>query len=373
VSLPLLFLSIDVATIVCNLLLLVRLLVSNPRLRSAQLIALIVFCGICHVILSRQDYGYWIAPAYRFDVGGLATFLNFARNLTPGLFMILCFDLFSESRHFPRWLLGLFALQMFLEVPVRWLMPPGWAYAYDATQVIPATLETLFALAALYWTVTDWRADLIEARRAGRALTLLVIALNIVLSSLLLRLLIDQNSIANYYTHEALIASSLAVVAFLLLALSDQDIGSRIDPAHAAAPPAPKPADAETQAALARLANLLEVERVYRRPSLSLGDLADLAQVPEYRLRKLINEALGYQNFNAFLHGYRIREACEMLRDPAQRRIPILTIALSVGYQSVNTFNRGFRDIVGMTPSAYRAADDAPSPLAPRKIAPESA
>lgn len=372
-SLPLLFLSIDIATVVCNVLLLVRLLTSNPRLRSAQLIALIAFNSSCHVILGRQDYGFWIPAAYRFDVGDLAPFLNFARNLTPGLFMVLCHELFSESRRFPRWLLGLFALQMFLETPARWLIPNGWPFAFDATQVIPATLEALFAIVALYWTVSDWRADLIEARRAVRAVTLFVISLNIVISSLFQRVLIDPNTIANYYTHEALIASSLGIVAFLLLALTGSDIGRQLDPAHAAAQPRPKPTDPETLAALARLAHLLEVDRAYRRPSLSLKDLADLAQLPEYRLRRLIHEELGYQNFNAFLHDYRIREACQLLRDPAQRRTPILTIALSVGYQSVNTFNRGFRDILGMTPSAYRALDDAPLPESQRKIAPESA
>ncbi len=35
--------------------------------------------------------------------------------------------------------------------------------------------------------------------------------------------------------------------------------------------------------------------------------------------------------------------------------MPILTIALTVGYNSINPFNRAFRDTKGMTPSAYRA------------------
>jgi len=55
------------------------------------------------------------------------------------------------------------------------------------------------------------------------------------------------------------------------------------------------------------------------------------------------------------------------------RRTPILTIALSVGYQSINTFNRGFRDIMDMTPSEYRSLEDAPLPSAPGKISPKTA
>jgi AraC-like DNA-binding protein len=116
----------------------------------------------------------------------------------------------------------------------------------------------------------------------------------------------------------------------------------------------------------------MEAECVYRRPSLSLKELADLAGVPEYRLRKIIHEQLGYPNFNVFLHHFRIREACQQLRDPKMRRIPILTIALSTGYQSINTFNRGFREILDMTPSAYRSLDEAAIPAAPKKISPQT-
>ena len=103
---------------------------------------------------------------------------------------------------------------------------------------------------------------------------------------------------------------------------------------------------------------MLEEGRIYRRAGLSLADLATRVGLPEYRMRALIHEELGYANFNAFLHAYRIREAAAQLRDPALRRMPILTIALSVGYQSINTFNRGFRDVMGMTPSAFRAGDE---------------
>jgi len=97
-----------------------------------------------------------------------------------------------------------------------------------------------------------------------------------------------------------------------------------------------------------------------------------LVGAPEYRLRKIIHEQLGYQNFNAFLHEYRIRDACQQLRDPKMQRIPILTIALSIGYQSINTFNRGFREILGMTPSAYRSLTEPPIPPGPKRISPKT-
>ena len=355
-SAPLIFLSLDVATIVCAALLGARVLASRPRLRSAQLIALIAFGLDCGVVLGHQEYGYWMPAAFRFDVGGWAGFLNLARNLTPGLFMLLCFTLFTDRRRFPRWLLVLLTVQLGLEEPGRSLISPAWRYARLATQTAPALLQALFVSFALYWTVADWRADLIESRRRTRVLTLVVIGVLTLLSSLLTRVLIAPDSPANYVVHVTLTAADLAIVDFVLFQLTDGEVGRYLafEPAVLRRPPAT--VEADHGLALARLNRLLEEERVCQREGLSLKGLADLAGLPEYRLRKLIHEQLGYRNFNALLHDYRIREACRQLSDPALRRTPILTIALSVGYASVNTFSRGFREITGATPSAWRAA-----------------
>jgi AraC-like DNA-binding protein len=371
-SSSLFFLALDIATIVCNAIFGARVLARRPHLLSAQLVALIAFNSICHFALSRYEYRYWIPAPYRFDLGDWAAVLNFARNLTPGLFMVLCFTLFSDRQRFPRWLLALFAVEMALEIPAHWMLPLRGEFSTLALQIVPSILQTVFVGFAIYWTIAGWPADLVQGRRRARALVIVVIGLNIICSSLLLRVLIDQNTIANYYMHLALVAANFPIILFLLIFSTDEDLSAPLEPGEARAS-APPPVAPETAIALARLANLLESEQIYRRPSLTLKDLADLVGLPEYRLRKLINEQMGYQNFNAFLHSYRIREACQQLRDPKMRRVPILTIALSTGYQSINTFNRGFREITGMTPSAYRSLDTAQIPEPPRKISPQSA
>ena len=97
----------------------------------------------------------------------------------------------------------------------------------------------------------------------------------------------------------------------------------------------------------------------------NIKPLAQKLAMPEYRLRKLIHEELGYRNFNALLHQYRIAEASRDLADPAKNSLPILTIALTVGYNSINPFNRAFRDAKGMTPSAFRAQARADNPVLP--------
>jgi len=359
----LLFLALDIVTIVCNLLFGARVLARHPRNISAQIAALIAFNTICHILLSRQEYGYWIAAPYQFHVGGWAPFLNFARNLTPGLFMVLCFTLFADRQRFPRWLIALFALEILLEGPLRWFLPLNGVLGDVELRILPTILQTIFAGFSLYWSLANWSGDLVETRLRARIMLVSVIALNIIGSSLLR--VVAQDSIANYYGHVALTAIGLAVLVFLLVFLSDESLAVPLEKKQLRPLPS-----ASADPALARLADLLERDHIYRRPTLSLKELADAIPLPEYRLRKLIHESLGYQNFNAFLHDYRIRDACRQLRDPAMARVPILTIALSCGYQSVNTFNRGFREVMGITPSAYRSQDQAPE--LPGKISPQS-
>ncbi len=105
---------------------------------------------------------------------------------------------------------------------------------------------------------------------------------------------------------------------------------------------------------LRALRHLMEHDKVYREEGLSIGGLAARLNVSEHALRRLINQRLGHRNFNAFLNGYRLDEVTAALADPAQQAVPILTIALDAGFQSLGPFNRAFKSRTGMTPSEYR-------------------
>jgi len=95
-------------------------------------------------------------------------------------------------------------------------------------------------------------------------------------------------------------------------------------------------------------------QRAYRSDDLSLTSLAARLAVPEYRLRRLINQRLGYRNFNAFINGFRLDEVRAALTDPARRELPVLTIALDSGFQSIGPFNRAFKAATGLTPTEFR-------------------
>lgn len=98
--------------------------------------------------------------------------------------------------------------------------------------------------------------------------------------------------------------------------------------------------------------NEIMQEGFYRRENLTLKDLSKALEVPEYKVRAVINKELGYRNFNEFINEYRIEEAGQRLIDEPET--PISNIALDVGYRTLSSFNRAFRKEKETTPTAFR-------------------
>jgi AraC-like DNA-binding protein len=217
----------------------------------------------------------------------------------------------------------------------------------------------VFAGLALLPTLSSWKADLVEGRRRLRLFIVGAASLYIAVTAL--------SRLANgpgrepgaaYLVGSAAMLVISAIVAWTLLRVSSGQ--TLFLPAAVAAPLppsppalAPEPADA---ALLARLEHLMAVERAYREDGLTIGALAKKMDLPEYRLRRLINQALGYRNFNGFLNDYRIKDAKAALADPSQAAVPVLTIAMDAGFSSLGPFNRAFKAEIGLTPSEYRRA-----------------
>lgn len=104
-----------------------------------------------------------------------------------------------------------------------------------------------------------------------------------------------------------------------------------------------------------RIHRVMEDQRLYAQPGFTIGMLASAVSMQEYRLRRLINQKLHYRNFNQYLNQYRIAEAGKRLQDPSEGQVAISTIALDVGYASLSSFNKAFKELHGVTPSIYRS------------------
>jgi len=105
---------------------------------------------------------------------------------------------------------------------------------------------------------------------------------------------------------------------------------------------------------LATLNAWIEARDGFFETGLTIRSLGDAIGIPEHRLRRLINSEIGFRNFNDFLNHHRIAEAQKRLLDPTLARLPILTIAMDLGYGSIGPFNRAFLERAGQTPSRFR-------------------
>jgi AraC-like DNA-binding protein len=353
----LLIFAVDVVGMFAALLIGLRLLGANPRHPTSQLLALLCLNSICARLLARHEYAFWIPDVLQFDVGSIETALNLARNLTPGFFMIVCHRLFQETRTFPRWLAAAFLLQALCEDALPAILGVSASSQHSALEIAPALSQLLFIGQALSFIARGWRTDMVETRRRLRVIFLFVLGSHVLTVVLLERILIPWSQPMLYEIHVWLSVFGAVLACVALFALLGADISWVTDPCHT-----PRVNEAERRRALdrdeldlVRLQAVLRKELAYRDPTLTLPSLARRLKLPEYRLRALIHERLGYRNFNALLHDYRIKEVSAALADPNQRNVPILTLALSAGYNSINPFNRAFRDATGMTPSSFRA------------------
>jgi AraC-like DNA-binding protein len=103
----------------------------------------------------------------------------------------------------------------------------------------------------------------------------------------------------------------------------------------------------------AGLKHLMEEEKLFLNPDLTLADLAKRLRVHSNYLSRIINETFG-MNYNDFLNRYRIAEAKGRLCDPEFKQKTVLEIMYDSGFYSKSVFNTAFKKMTGMTPSEFR-------------------
>lgn len=226
---------------------------------------------------------------------------------------------------------------------------------------VHAVAMVAFTAASVREVLRGWHDDLVEPRRVARRWVALGIGLYAAIA------LAVELAVRDRPVGLLLPALHVAGIGFVALALAllvarrslDAVLGQppvAIDSDRAAASPTIAPQAAPVASgenpALERLRRLMTEQHAYRREGLSVAALAADMGMSEAALRDLINQQLGYRNFNDFLHHHRLQEAASRL---ASEDLPILSIALDCGYGSIGPFNRAFRQRFGMTPTAYRA------------------
>jgi AraC-like DNA-binding protein len=332
--------------VVALLVLLAVLLLRDGRRAPAGLYGALFDVSVAaYVFVTAPDVLHqplgWLLPFRLVSLGTPVTFWLFASASFD--------DAFTPSwRHAVPWL-GVVALG-FLGASGR--VPAAYPL-YHAVQLV-------FVGLAIRQAIIGRSADLVEERRQFRVALVLSAAIYtmVVIGLETFR----PGALAEPPLSTVNAAGVLALTYSFLLVQLSLSRGQLVPVAPAAqrslpvdaSPPPETPIDDQEMALLDRLRRLMEQERIYREEGLSVAALADKLTIPEYRLRRLINGRLGHRNFSTFVNAYRLMDAVAALGDPGQANVPVVTIALDAGFQSLGPFNRAFKTHTGMTPTDYR-------------------
>lgn len=101
-----------------------------------------------------------------------------------------------------------------------------------------------------------------------------------------------------------------------------------------------------------QLTHLMENERLYTNPSLTLFDVASTLNTHPKKVSNIINKGFK-MNFNDFVNAYRVEEVIKKVNSDENNIKTLLGIALDSGFNSKSTFNRAFKKQTQQTPKEY--------------------
>ncbi|XLS28891.1 tetratricopeptide repeat protein [Flavobacteriaceae bacterium M23B6Z8] len=102
-----------------------------------------------------------------------------------------------------------------------------------------------------------------------------------------------------------------------------------------------------------QLLDFMVETKPYLNSELSQKDLAAQLNISSHYLSEILNNGFD-QNFYTFINSYRVMEAQRLMKADPKQNSKILAIAFDSGFKSKTSFNRAFKQYMGMTPSEYR-------------------
>lgn len=103
---------------------------------------------------------------------------------------------------------------------------------------------------------------------------------------------------------------------------------------------------------LIKLNELMEAEKPYRHPDLSVSHLAEMLGTRPHVLSRVINDHY-HKNFRDFVNTYRVEEFISLANNQQYKHYTFLALAQEVGFNSKSTFNLAFKKLTRQNPREY--------------------
>lgn len=101
-----------------------------------------------------------------------------------------------------------------------------------------------------------------------------------------------------------------------------------------------------------QLQKVMDEERLYENPELSLNDLANHLNVHPNNLSQVINANEG-KTFFDYINYHRVEAFKSIVKMPQNQKFTLLGLAYDCGFNSKTSFNRNFKKATGFAPSEY--------------------
>ena len=287
------------------------------------------FCGMVAPVVFSD-----IAPAF-----GLL-FMYPAEWIVPALLLFVCV-LFEDDLPIPL----LVKLAVTVDITISLMLHTNlFGFAdYTFAESIAGAVKLCLVVGSINIALRGRKDDLIPQRASLRLFLVGSIAL------IAAPVLLVQLTAIPYITSVAyLLLSGVVFVNASVTLIAFIKLNPDFELVRRSALPAQAPVDND----LAYLLDRMTGDRLYADHSLRLKTLSQEIGWTESKLRKKVNQGLGYRNFNQFVNRFRLDEACVELVEQADKAV--LVVALDVGFRSISSFNSVFQVHTGMNPTQYR-------------------
>jgi AraC-like DNA-binding protein/tetratricopeptide (TPR) repeat protein len=100
-----------------------------------------------------------------------------------------------------------------------------------------------------------------------------------------------------------------------------------------------------------KIMQLMEEKEFYRRQDLSIAQISDELATNDKYVSQAINQ-FSSSNFNSFVNTFRVNEARRLMVKDGHRLL-VKDIAEKSGFGNINTFNKKFKEVTGLTPKMF--------------------
>lgn len=328
------------------LLVVCKLMLDYRQVLTAKILSLLLLSAACYILQPLVN-----------DIFYLRLVLGVVAMASPALFWMFASTLFQMGEVNQKLHLGHYlGLGVCILLGIYQCFHSPAELDGSIIRIASLVLTSTLTLLGLFDVFRNWQSDLVECRRFLR-LSLSVTSGGFLLFIVVNEFIYGHGEFPAFLNYLNIIIISIFAMSFsyIILVSNSNMLMESIDELtpELVRDEIPKPSLADRQW-LEKLTGAMEEAFYYRQVDLTIKSLSEHLTIPEHQLRRLINQHLGYRNFNDYLNRYRVREAAQRLSDPKLIRTPILTIAIESGYGSLTTFNKAFKTLKAMTPSEFR-------------------